>query len=206
MAVTDLSYIGLQNAIIDWMVRPDLTTAQIKDAIWLFECEATRRLRVRDNETSVDLTTVAGVASVPDDFASWRTMTWNGSPNIQLEYNHPNIVRAAYGTPVQDTPRWFTTEGDTFLFRPVDDGPSAFTLRYFQKISNLTDTMPTNWLLTKHADLYLAGSLYNAYKFVRDPDAASAYNQIMQDAFNQIIDLNERFKEPAELRPMTVIV
>lgn len=206
MALKDLTLDNLANAISDWLARDDLTVAQIRDCIYLFETEANRRLSERQMETTGLLTTVSGAATLPTDYLSWRGLTYNGNPTQEVEYVHPTMFRATYNTADSGVPAWFTIEGTTINIRPVYDTADGYTLRYWQKVPNLSDTSPTNWLLLAHPDLYLRGSLFHAYAFVRDVDAAVAYKQLMDEGFQQLYDLNERSKAPAELRIVGSVV
>src|SRR5262245_15894630 len=75
MAIT--TYAQLQTAIASWLARSDLT-ATIADFITLFEAAANRRLRVRQMETSTNLTPSSGAATLPTDYLAWRRLTWAG--------------------------------------------------------------------------------------------------------------------------------
>lgn len=206
MALKDLTYNDLTNAIADWMARDDLTVAQLRDFVYLFETECNRRLSERQMETSTLLTTSSGVAALPADYLSWRGLTWNGSPTQEIEYVHPTMFRGMFSTVDQGVPIWFTVEGTNVNIRPVYDTADGYTLRYCQKVPNLSDSNLTNWFLLAHPDLYLNGCLVYGYSFVRDGDAASMAKNWMEQGFQQLYELNERSKAPAELRIVGTVV
>lgn len=206
MALKDCTYSDLANAMADWMARSDLTVAQNRDCIYMFEAEVNRRLSDRRMETTTALTTSSGAATLPTDYMAWRGLTWSGASSQEVEYVHPTVFRASFTTTEVGIPQWFTIEGTTINIRPCDDTASRFSLRYWQKVPNLSEASPTNWLLTAHPDFYLHGCLYEAYKFVRDADAAGTAKQLMEEGFQQLYELNERSKAPAELRIIGTVV
>ena len=83
MAIT--TYAELQTAIGNWLDH-SLFTARIPEFITLFEACANRRLRVRQQETSTNLTPSGGSVALPSDYLSWRRVTWTGSTRVELEY------------------------------------------------------------------------------------------------------------------------
>ena len=160
MAIT--SYPELQTAIGNWLDH-NLFTARVPEFIALFEAAANRRLRVREQEASANLTPSSGAAALPADYLSWRRVTWSGPTRLELEYVHPSYLQAAYPSAPSDVPRIFTIEGSTLKVRPVND--TALEFEYFQKVPALSDSVSSNWLLSAHPDLYLFGSLVEAEMF-----------------------------------------
>jgi hypothetical protein len=202
MALSDNTYSGLKSSIAEWLARSDLTTAQVEDIILMFEKEANRNLRVRQMETSTSLTPASGEASLPSDFLAVRSLTWEGSTTAQLEYVHPDWLRAKYPSAEDGTPAVFTIEGSTLSIRPTST--TSLTLRYWQKIPALEDQgdAGTNWLLTAHPDVYLAGCLYRAQKFLQNAQGALYWKEIMEEGFGEIKKLSEKSKAPVAARVM----
>ena len=151
MSIT--TYTELQQAIADWLERADLAT-RIPDFIVLLEAAANRRLRVRQQETSTNLTPSNGAVALPADYLMWRRVTWTGSNRVDLQYVHPSYLQAAYPSSPSDVPRIFTIEGSTLKVRPVDN--TALELDYFQKIPALS--AGATGCSAAHPDLYLFGS------------------------------------------------
>jgi hypothetical protein len=196
MALTDLTYASLRSAVEDWIAREDLTTPQVKDCILMFEAEANRRLRVRQMETTIAITTSSGVSTLPADYLSWRSLRWSGEGGGEMQYVHPTMLRGLYGGYDAGSPRLFTIEGENLTILPTDDS-TGYTLHYWEKIPSLESQgdSGTNWLLTAHPDLYLAGSIYCAYKFLHD-EGAFYYKQLLDEGIDQIQKLSEKTKGP----------
>ncbi len=195
--MTIASYSDLQTAIGSWIARGDLTS-NIPDFITLFEGAANRRLRLRGQETAATLTPSSGVATLPTDYLAWRRVTWTGSTNCELEYVHPSYLHALYPTAAADTPRLFTIEGSTLTVRPSND--TALTFDYFAKISALSGTNTSNWLLTAAPDLYLFGSLAEAHGFVKDPDSLGLWKARRDEIFDELERLDTKTRGQSAIR------
>lgn len=196
MALT--TYANLQTAMTSWLARDDLTS-YYPDFITLFEAEAARRLRIRVTETSATLTPSAGSATLPTDYMGWRRVTYNGDTLVELEYVHPSFLPALYPTTASGTPAVFTIEGTTFKVRPTST--TTVTLDYFAKPAALSGTV--NSVYSNHPDLYLAGSLFEAYMFDKDINNAAQWKSRRDEIFDSIKTDNFRNPGALTIRPMT---
>ena len=201
MSIT--TYAQLQTAIASWLARSDLT-ATIPDFITLFEAAANRRLRVRQMETSTNLTPSSGTATLPADYLAWRRLTWTGSNRVELAYVEPSYLQAAYPSSPSETPSIFTIEGATLKIRPVDD--TALEFLYYQKIPALSDGNPTNWLLAAHPDLYLFGALTEAQMFAVDPEKAALWKGRRDELIEEINLLSNKTRGAGAIRVMGTVV
>lgn len=190
------SYADLQTQIANWIARDDLT-AYIPDFITLFECAAARKLKVRPQQTVVTLPTTNGIGTLPSDYLGYDRVTWNGSPNQNLDYVAPSLWAAEWipntdGTAIKGIPSIFTIEGSSIKIKPVDD--TGLVFGYFQKTPAVSGSL--NWLYTNHPDAYLFGTLCEANAFNKGKafqDAAlwmQRRDQIFQEIF--ALDFNER--------------
>lgn len=197
MAIT--TYSELQAAIGNWLDH-SLFTARVPEFIALFEAAANRRLRVRQMETSIDLTPSSGSAAVPTDYLAWRRVTWTGAPRMELQYVHPSYLQAAYPSAPSGVPRIFTIEGSTLKVRPVND--TALELDYFQKVPALSGSVSTNWLLSAHPDLYLFGSLVEAEMFGVNDERAPLWKGRRDEIFDEIEKLSNKTRGAGTVRAM----
>jgi hypothetical protein len=195
MSIT--TYAELQTAIGSWLGRSDLTS-QIPDFITLFEACANRRLRVRQQETSTNLTPSSGSVSLPADYLAWRRVTWTGSTRVELEYVHPSYLQGLYPDTPSATPRVFTIEGSTLKIRPVDD--TALELDYYEKIDALSGTV--NWLFSTHPDIYLFGSLAEAEMFLVNDQRAALLAARRDNLFDEIEKLSNKTRGIGSIRVM----
>lgn len=222
MSIT--TYTNLQTSVSDWLQRADMAS-RIPDFVTMFEAVCNRRLRLREMETSVgitlgtptyalltetgdelvteadpDIDLTAGAADLPTDYLTWRRVTWTGSPRTELEYVHPSILSAWYPTTPSGIPQHFTIEGSTLKVRPTDSA-SMIEFDYYQRIPDLA-TNSTNWLLTAHPDLYLSGTLYEAFSFIPELEKALLWKARRDELFEEIKLLDKATKGPSSIRVM----
>lgn len=197
--MTIATYSDLQTAVTSWIARDDSDfIGRVTDFISLFEAQANRRLRVRQQETTSSLTPSAGVATIPTDFLDWRRVTWTGSVPRELEYVHPSYLHALFPTRAAGTPRYFTIEGTSLTVAPSDN--TVLTFDYFAKIPVLSNSNTTNWLLTASPDLYLFGSLSQAHGFEKNYEALAAWAARTEALFTEIESLDSKTRGPSAVR------
>lgn len=192
------SYNDLKAAIADQLARDDLTS-QIPDFITLFEAAAARKLRIRPMEKVSTLTTTNGEVGLPTDYLGWRNVVWAGSENIVLQYEPPAYLNLVLPTAPAGTPRHFTIVGGTLKVLPYDD-TSDITFDYFAK--NIAIDTTLNSLFNNHPDVYLFGSLVEAYTFVKDYDQAQIWKARRDEVFDEISKLNFRENGSMQVRVM----
>src|SRR6185437_544568 len=185
--MTFSTYADLTSNIASWLARDDLT-ANIPDFIVLFEAAACRKLKVRLQQTSTTLSPSSGSVALPTDYLSWIRLTWSGSPKRDLEYVHPSYLQQHYSDNPSAPPNVFTIEGSTIKIQPVD--ATSLDFLYNQKTAAVSGTL--NWLYTNHPDIYLAGTLFEAYKFTRDADGIALWKPQRDEIFDEIQKLNFR--------------
>jgi hypothetical protein len=193
------TFAELKSAIENWLSHT-LFTSRVPEFIALFEATANRRLRVRQQETSTNLTPSSGAASLPSDYLQWRRVTWTGSSRIELEYVEPSYLQALYPTGTSDSPRFFTIEGSTLRTRSSDS--TALEFLYYAKVAALSDSATTNWLLTAHPDLYLFGSLAEAELFGVDDERFPLWKSRRDELFEEIIQLSNKTRGAGAIRVM----
>jgi hypothetical protein len=155
------NYSDLLTAVAGWLNRSDLT-ATIPDFIKLAEAEFNRTLRTIEMEATSSLTVTSGVSNLPADFLGARSIF---VANTVLDYITPGEALEDDST---GTPIFYTIVDGQFVFRPSNS--TTATLYYYQSIPALTASNTTNWLMTKHPDLYLFATCAQAEVYVwNDP-------------------------------------
>lgn len=202
MSIT--SYSELQSSIASWNTRDDLTS-NIPDWITLFETKANRKIRTRQMMVTQTTTPSSGQFSLPSDYLAHVYLRWNGSPIYDLEYVYPTQFANLYPDLPSAQPRIFTILGTTdnvgvVKFLPKDSTTLDFT--YYSKITSLSTSNTSNWLLTSYPDVYLAGSLYEGYFFTKDYDQASVWKDRRDELFVEINSLDQKSRAPSRIRVM----
>lgn len=166
MAITN--YSELKAAVAAWADRTDLTST-IPDFITLAEATINNGdavndidpLRVREMETSGDITVTNGEGPLPTGFVAARRV-YSATSQQVLEYATPESYLAAYPDGDGGYPAFYTIIGSNILVS------TDVTMIYYTKVPALSDAATTNWLLTKSPNVYLFGALF--YLAVYDVD------------------------------------
>jgi hypothetical protein len=174
------NYTELQASAASWLNKSN-ATAVIPDFVALAEADFNRRLRLAQNEASTALTLTGDVAVLPLDFAAARVLS---DTEGEIDYVEPKRYRTFGAT--NASRRVYTILDDqiraTTLYGPL-------TLDYYQTVPPLA-LNATNWLLTRHPNLYLFQTLYYGAIWLKDEQAASGYRTKAEEAFS-LLDFDE---------------
>jgi hypothetical protein len=198
--MTISTYAELKTAIATYARRADLTG---RDDEFIDSVEAlfARRLRIRAMETKATGSFTANnqALAYPTDFRAVRTFSYTPATGVSQTLD---FITTEQGDALDYTasaqPVYYTfAEGGIRLY-PTPDQAYAYTLLYYKKIVALDGSNTTNYLLTNHPDAYLAGCLVEAFAFLGDLSAASAWQVKFDAALREIerADARERFQSP----------
>lgn len=199
-------YSSLQNSVTAFMARTDLTSV-IPDFITLFETEANRNLRCRQQmvtqATTPSTPNGLGTFPLPSDYLEWEALIWTGNPARNLQYVDPSYITDRYPDSPGAIPAVFTVYGTTdstgyVQIMPTDGGVLDFT--YYQKVTPLSTSNTSNWLLAAHPDVYLAGAMTEACVYTKEYDTAAVWKGRRDTLLQEIQRLNEKTRGPAYIR------
>jgi hypothetical protein len=188
------SWSDIQSDVAGYMARDDLTEPIIK-SIARFEDHINRVLLTRPQGARTDLTPVAGVATLPPDYLSMRSVTWTGASPGGLDFVTPDYFRRVYTTANSDAPSIYTIEGELLYIDSTSEEPLA--LSYNQKVPNLNESVSTNWLSQAHADLYIFGALFEINAYTQDMEAAIAWKSRRDEIVRELFLLT--FRGPGQM-------
>lgn len=193
-----LSYDELIETIgVEWLARDDLD-ANIKDFIWLTECDAQRRLRLPETDAIFSGTSISGQDYIvlPDDYTSGVRINWTGDTVLPtLELATRDIVFKAQQQIATNVP--VPGVGDVFgnrLYIGPGPGSTEFDLFYKRGTVHLGQNMQTNRLLREYPDVLLHGSLLEAGLFLKDPERAMAHAPLYQEAIRMAKITEDKYK------------
>lgn len=187
------TYDGLKAEIADWLNRADLT-ARIPTFIKLAEARMNRDLRVREMETRSTATISEQFLALPTDFISMKQFQLNATPTAPLFYvpahELDRIRRDRHDTTGQ--PQAFSIVGSEIEVAPAPDASYEAEMVYFAKVTPLDDTNTSNWVLEKHPDLYLYGSLLHAAPFLHGDERIPVWRSFVDEVMEQLRLSDER--------------
>lgn len=171
-----MNYSELQTALGDWSLRTDLsaffpTAIELATAMFNHGMADVKALRTRQMVTTVDLSPSSGVYTLPSDYLQYLRVVEKANPRRELDYISPSQADQIYPFQEAGLSQSFTIIGSSLLSYPVSSNDIA--LSYYQAIPDLSDSVTTNWLLTKQPSLYIHGSLLQVAMYARDDELAA---------------------------------
>jgi len=176
MAIT--TYAELQAAIANWLNRDDLKT-EVTDFISLGEAQINRDIRHWQAEKRATNTMNSRFTDLPSDVIEVIRLQLDNDyePLKQIPPVRMHEMRAASNDTAGRPCHYSVIDGGFEVFPTPDDDYTA-TLYYRAKIPALSDSNPTNWLLSLAPDVYLYASLMASAPFLRDEDRIGVWSTL----------------------------
>lgn len=182
------SYSDLTASISNWLNRQDLTGA-VPDFIALAEAEFNRKIRVRDNTARVMTNVTTQYSELPSDFREAKFIKLIvAGVDAELGFlDQRSIVtkRADYAGVAQQ-PKYYSLVGNSLEMCPTPDTAYLTEIGYYGSIPALSGTNTTNWLLTKHPDLYLYGSLLQSAPYLKEDERLPVWRDLYSGILESI--------------------
>ena len=191
MALT--TYTELKTSIGDWLNRSDLTSV-IPDFISLAEAQVERTLRTRQMIVRANASFDAEYGAVPSDFLETKSLKLTSTnPQTPLEFLSIDALdnKAAEYTG-SGKPRFFGVVGGQFRIVPTPDATYTTELTYYAKLTKLSSSVATNWLLTSNPDIYLCGALLQAAPYLQDDARIQTWATLYERALNDSQTADDR--------------
>lgn len=177
------NYSDLLAAVGNWLNRSDLT-ARIPDFIVLAEAEFNRLVRTPDMEATANVTVTSGAGSLPADCLGVKTARIAGAGKLNFISTDEFDELSAAVSPPAGNPDSYTEWGSSLHILP--SGNATVAIRYFQKIPALTVSNATNWLMTRHPDLYLYATLVQSEAFGWNDERLPLWRSAVEQTISQI--------------------
>lgn len=187
------SYSSLKSSIADWLNRDDLT-AVIPDFISLAEAQMERRLPTQKMVKRANATIDTPFSALPSDFLSCKSLVLTSTAPVQqlifLTEDEVDAKKYVYRT--TGKPQYFALVGNQIEVLPAPDTSYTAELTYVATLAKLSDANTSNWILDRHPDLYLYGSLLQAAPYLRDDERVGLWSSQYQAAIEDMLLQNER--------------
>jgi hypothetical protein len=180
------TYAELKSSVADWLNRSDLTTA-IPDFISLAEAQMERKLRTRQMISRASATISTEYSALPDDFLEVKSLKLQTNPVTPLQFETiDSLDNLQQQYPSSSKPRFFSIVGNQMRTVPVADDSYTAELTYYAKLSKLSSTNTTNWLLTAASDAYLYGTLMQAAPYLKDDARIAVWSSMYISALEDL--------------------
>lgn len=189
---TITNYTTLVSTVADYLNRQDLS-AQIPTFIQLAEADLNTRLRCREMIVRATTTNDDEYVRLPLDFLEGINLQIVGgkSPLRYITLDEADIVNARQG---YTSPTFYSLmNGAIELVPPPATGVDVeIEMVYYGKITALSDSNQTNWLLLKAPDVYLYGALVHAAPFLMDDQRISVFGSFYSQRVEALNDESQK--------------
>lgn len=193
MAIT--TYAELKAAIADFLNRDDLADVA-GDFITLAEADMSRTLRHWRMEGRSTAEIDTQYSALPADFLeAIRFYVTSGTSNaLELISQGELLKRKEMSLNEVGKPRYYAITAGEIEVYPVPDGTYTAELYYYQRITPLSDSNTSNWLLQYHPDAYLYGALVHSAGYLKDDARIQVWASLYANAIAAIMSDGEKTK------------
>lgn len=190
------NYNDLLVAAANWLARDDLAS-RLPEFVALAEAACNREFRVRAMEQRAQTLTSAGQAHYtwPTDLLEIRYIKIAGDPPVVLDYLSPGQIEALGNE--AGTPRCWTDTQAALRLWPVPVAGLTLEIDYYQKLDLANAGDGGNWLIRRHPDIYLYGTLLQAEPYLMNDARAQTWAQLLNAAADQMLREEWRIKAGA---------
>lgn len=176
----------LEAEIAEWLDRSDLT-ARIPTFIRLCETELNRKVKSPWNIKRCRGTTTDGFTQLPDRWLeAIRFSLPTATPEVVLRYKPPVELQEIADASSPGTPAYYTLLGRTIQVAPTPADEAVIEMVYVEKIELDDESTATNWVLERHPDAYLWGSLMQANAFLKHDERVQTWADRFANAMDEI--------------------
>lgn len=193
--VAAATYDDLIALVAAYLNRTDLN-ARIPALIELAERRFNRTLTTPEREVD-EITTVTGDMELPGDFYQLVSVYLATDSKRPLQQVTPQALREMNLSNTPGLPMHFALSAGFMKFGPSPDGPYDLHFTYIRKIELLGVNVPANWLLEKHPDIYLYGTLVQAEAFLNNDERIQLWKGALDEALQELVDMGNRMRYSA---------
>lgn len=178
------TYTDLKSSVSNWLARSDLG-GNAADFIMLAEAGLNREI----NPVEIDVMLAGTTGSREIDVSGQSVVEALALFLAENGRNEIPVARKEAGSfpyrEISGCPSFWAMDGAKIKFDRELDTAYPFRFRFRQKFA-LSDSAPTNWLLTNHPDLYLAATLIWGGIFTENDPQAARWATILNRALPSV--------------------
>ena len=130
-------------------------------------------IRVPEMLTDTTLAFTDGEATTPSGWLDFHRFS-RASDQVGIDFMSPDALALRIADTDSGNPRWMAIEGNTVMFGP-DGYTGDIEIVHYAKPTGISENNTTNAVLTAYPTLYLEGTLFEAYTWMRDGTAAQTH-------------------------------
>ena len=200
------NYSELITSISDWAARTDTAvTSLADDFLDIAEAEIYSHLRVRAMESRSRATLSSGERRLPlpDGFLEMRSLTiiLAGNDGVLPFYTQAGMKERQGPSKPQSYTITAELEFDT-----ESDADYTIESHYYKRLTALSGSNTTNWLLTNKPQVLLDGALWALNDYVENDQRSNRYYQKMINGIERLNEEQTRGRVAPNVRPRFVAV
>lgn len=203
MALT--TYAELKTSIADFLNRDDLTSA-IPDFITLAEADMQRRVKHwrQEKRSTAELDTQ--YSAIPADFLEAISFHISSGNYRSLELVSQAEMQSLRSNSLDTSgkPSYYAITAGEIEVYPTPDGTYNAELYYYARITALSDSNTSNWVLEYFPDAYLYGALVHSAPYLKDDVRTQVWAALYQSAIDGINAESESSKFGGSGRRMKI--
>lgn len=208
-----MDYSEIVEASLSFADRTDTeTVAKIPVFIKMVESKINRVLRIQEIEAVEtfipfeDGDDPGSYVILPSNFSEIREATvFNEDTNeyYTMQYITPKVFNDLVKNPFLPVGKQYagqiiyTIKSDLLLTNATFSNGGGIKIQYYKKVTPLTEADPENEISVFYPDAYIAGIVFEISSFVKNPDAAAAWNARFDSILGELTTQNWLKKWPA---------
>lgn len=171
-------YSELVTAVQNWLERSSESSARIAEWVAITQSymhygdHGMEPLRITAMETAADVTISSGTASLPTGHLETKRMYLSTDPKTHLKLVSPEKLYTTWAGSTTGKPIAYCVEDGSYVFGPAPDGTYTGKCLYYKTFDAMSLDADTDWVLTNAPNVYLFGTLSEAYDYHQDPQNA----------------------------------
>jgi hypothetical protein len=206
-----MNYTEIVEAALSFADRTDTeTVAKIPVFVKMVESKINRVLRIQEVEVggTIELLDGGNITGnqLPPDFSEMRgAMVYDlgAAAYFPMQYVTPKVFSDLLKNPNLPVGRQYASQAVYTISSNVLSTSAAFFtgltafIQYYKRVVPLTEAEPDNEISALYPDAYIAGIVFEISSFVKNPDAAAAWNGRFDSILNELTAQNWLKKWPA---------
>ena len=189
------TYAELKTAVAEFLNRDDLS-ATVGTFITLAEADIQRKVRHWRQEKRSTAEIDTQYSAIPADLLEIiRFHVTSGDTNpLELISQAELLDRKRKNLNTSGSPSYYAVTAGEIEVYPVPDGTYDAELYYFSRVTPLSDTATTNWLLEYFPDVYLYGALMHSAPYLKDDARLQIWAALYQQGIDGINTASDKAK------------
>lgn len=181
------TYSDLQSAIANWLNRDDLSSV-IPDFIALAEADINRRVRHWRMESRATVSASTQYTELPAYFLEPIRLQITGGDFRELELISQSEMsdRRQRNNDTAGVPAFYAITNGTIELYPTPDAAYDIEVYYYSRITDLSDSDTSNWLLEYFPDAYLYTALQHSAVYLAEDQRLAAWAALSTSAIEAI--------------------